>query len=115
MAKFAANGKEILNEGSHISLGNVFLGHTDTLSDRFVDGAIFVGEKHSHSFNDVLTGDADGDGNHETTSKRDLLNVYDNVYDGHIGNAHPDRHCSIGEKSRCTDTGKNTCVGVYHI
>lgn len=50
-----------------------------------------------HSLNDVLTGDADGDGEHETTSKREFSNVKDNLYDGHIGEAHPDRHWSNGE------------------
>ncbi len=63
----------------HISFVNVLTGHTDTFANKFVDGAMFIGELHSHMVNDVLAGDADGDGEHETTSKRDFMNLYDNL------------------------------------
>ncbi len=84
----------------------------------------FMGSGRIHLFNDRLAGDADGDGEHEPPAKRDFLNLKDNLQDGAIGNAPSDRHKTdripggvevIFEKSRCADSGANTCVGVYHI
>lgn len=57
----------------------------------------------------------DGDGEYEIILKWDFFNVYDNVYDGYIGNVYFDCYCLIGEKLWCIDLGYNVCVGVYYI
>ncbi len=89
----------------HSPLVNLFHGHAETLPEKLEETITLDGIRRLHTVNDVLVEDSDGDGESETTSKRDLINLKDNLYSGPIGNAHTDVHWPNGEKSRCTDSG----------